>query len=162
MERLLEQGGLERGCNCFGAATIADSDGVRVIGKFLDDGTADGIADFSDEHFGNGLVLAKDFEGHAGLHTIFASKAEDGNSQLGFEGNNARVLEVSSWGTFNRSRIAYLAEQIISSGESFIEAVSDSRICIRSTASKVNAGLSDFHQSLGEFITLLLDDAKIA
>ena len=52
MERLLRvQGGfLKRGGGGLGSATITDADGVHVVGEFLDDSTADRLADFSDEH----------------------------------------------------------------------------------------------------------------
>ena len=86
MERLLRvQGGfLERGGSGLGSATISDADRVRIIGEFLDDGTADGLADFGDEYFCDGLVFAEDFEGHARLHAVFTAKAEDGDAEFGF------------------------------------------------------------------------------
>jgi hypothetical protein len=86
VERLLRvQGGfLERGGGGLGSATISDADGVRIVGEFLDDGTADRLADFGDEHLGDRLVFAKNFEGHTRLHAVFTAKAEDGDAEFGF------------------------------------------------------------------------------
>jgi hypothetical protein len=162
VERLLEQGGLERGGDSLGAATVSDANGVRVVGEFLDDGTADGIADFSDEHFGDGFVLAEDFEGHAGLHAIFAAEAEDSDAEFGLQRDDAGVLKIASGGSFDWSGVANLAEETVSGGESLVEAICSGRIGIRSAAGKVHASLGDFHEGLGKLITLLLDDAEIA
>jgi hypothetical protein len=71
-------------------------------------------------------------------------------------------LQVAGGSTFDGSGIADLAEEAVSGGESFVETVSSGRIGIRSTAGEVHTGLGDFHESLGKFVTLLLDDAEIA
>jgi hypothetical protein len=162
VERLLEQGGLKRGGDSLGAATVTNANGVRVVGEFLDDGAADRIADFSDECFCDRLVFAEDLEGHAGLHAVFAAEAEDGDAELRLERDHAGILEITSGGSFDRSGVANLAEEAVSGGESFVEAVSGGRIGIRSAASEVHTSLGDFHEGLGKFVALLLDDAEIA
>jgi len=161
VERLLEQGGLKRGGDSLGAATVTDANGVRVVGEFLDDGAADRIADFSDEYLGDGLVLAENFKRHAGLHAIFAAKAENSNPEFGLERDNPSVLKIASGCSIDGSSIANLAEKGIGCGQVLVKLVRGGRISVRSTTSKVHAGLSDFHEGLGKLVTLLFDDAEV-
>ena len=142
------------------ATPVTDADGIICSGQFLDHGTADRVADFSDEDFSDGLVFAENFKGHAGLHTILGTKGEDGDAEFTFHADDASVLQITDGLTILTT--SGFGKSGISLSDGLIETVSGSRISIRSAFHQAHAGLGEFNQSVSEFIALIFHDSQVA
>ena len=77
------------------ATPVTDADGIIGSGQFLDYGTTNRVADFSNKDFRDGLVFAVNFKGHSWLDPVFSTDGENGDAEFTLQADDAGVLQVT-------------------------------------------------------------------
>jgi len=142
------------------ATPVTDADGIIGSCQFLDHGTTNRVADFSDKDFGDGLVFAVNFKGHSRFDTVFGTDGENGDAEFALQADDAGVLQITHG--LATLTTACFDECGISLRDRFIETISGRRVGILSAFHQAQARFSEFNQSVGEFIALLFHDAQVA